>query len=56
MMYNLLWTSVPVMVTAVFDQDASSKLLMLNPVLYEQVRTSEKIIHEHIYVYIYIYM
>lgn len=36
MMYNLLWTSLPVMVTGIFDQDASTQLLQLNPVLYEQ--------------------
>lgn len=35
MMYNLLFTSLPVMVTAVFDQDVSERLLTLNPILYE---------------------
>eukprot|EP00047_Mylnosiga_fluctuans_P014816 m.41382 g.41382 ORF g.41382 m.41382 type:complete len:1201 (+) comp5665_c0_seq3:81-3683(+) len=34
--YNLLFCSVPPIITAIFDKDASAKLLLLNPVLYDQ--------------------
>ena len=35
--YNLLWTSLPPIITAVFDQDVGPNILLNNPVLYEQV-------------------
>eukprot|EP01147_Barroeca_monosierra_P007745 gene7745-624_t len=36
--YNLLWTSLPPIITAVFDQDVQSHVLLNNPALYEQGR------------------
>ncbi|EGD80945.1 ATP10A protein [Salpingoeca rosetta] len=36
--YNLLWTSIPPIITAVFDQDVQPNILLNNPALYEQGR------------------
>eukprot|EP00043_Microstomoeca_roanoka_P010350 m.98307 g.98307 ORF g.98307 m.98307 type:complete len:1161 (+) comp14866_c0_seq1:223-3705(+) len=36
--YNLLWTSLPPIITAVFDQDVQPRILLNNPALYEQGR------------------
>lgn len=36
--YNLLWTSLPPIVTAVFDQDVPANILLDNPGLYEHGR------------------
>eukprot|EP00053_Salpingoeca_punica_P020143 m.208889 g.208889 ORF g.208889 m.208889 type:complete len:1180 (-) comp17804_c0_seq1:3407-6946(-) len=36
--YNLMWTSLPVMITAIFDQDVSDKTLLKCPSLYRHTR------------------